>query len=548
MVHETVGKMMTFVDANRNWSMNLTCFIAALLLAVCVVLPSRCRAACNCGYGDGRFTTHSGIFIDGSMSDWASVHSDLDNNSCDATGPSDRDHIVQSTGRDLLHFAYTWNDTHVQVYTARLASSSNQQQFIYYADANNNGFMETGERVIVATWKGSNRLVDLFLGYYASSGSGGDPMVDGDGWADGYMLPGTVTGLPPSGQPDYSGNWGSSDGLSMEWQVPWSVIGVPAGSAFTFHVSSTNSNPGAASFPDQVDDNMGGCGGGAASTQYAGLAFTPDRELQGILGIVYAAHVLTNEGNGSDTFNFSSIPSGDFLPTFIAYYHDADGSGDFTAGDVLLEDTDDDTTIDSGLLPSGESLNILIAYGISAGSAGDTTVVTTAVSAFDANKSAFVTDTLSMSAPDLVIMKTVSTQSDPVNGASTDAKAIPGALMRYTIIVTNTGGGAVDADTVTITDPIPVNTAFYLGDGTTSPVTFTPNGSGLTFTFSGLTSVSDDLDFINAGGSVFDPTLDPVTGCDETIRSIRIHPKGMFNPSTGVPHPGFQIEFLVRVR
>lgn len=528
----------------------LKCLLAFLLLAtVLATMTARVHADCFCGYGDGRFTTHSGILIDGSMSDWSQVFADLDNNSCDAAGPLDRDHIVQSTGRDLLHFAYTWNNTHVQVFTARLASSSNQQQFIYYADANNNGFMETGERVIVATWKGSNRLVDLFLGTYMQAASGGDSMVDEDGLADGYMLPGGVTGLPPSGQPDYSGNWGSSDGLSMEWQVPWSVVGIPAGSAFTFHVSSTNSNPGASSFPDQVDDNMGGCGGGPASSQWAGLTFTPDRELPGQAGTVYAAHVLTNVGNGTDTFNFSSAPSGAFAPASISYYHDVDGSGTFTVGDELLEDTDDDLIIDSGPIPSDESLNILIAYVIPAGSAGVATIVTTAESAYDYNQSVFVTDTITMAAPDLVIMKTVSTQSDPVNGESNNAKAIPGALMLYTIIVTNTGGGAVDANTVTITDPIPANTAFYLGsDGAISPVTFIPGDSGLTYTFFGLSDDSDDLDFINSGGSVFEPTLDPVTGCDDNIKSIRINPKGIFNPSTGMPHPSFQLQFKVRVR
>ena len=71
---------------------------------------------------------------------------------------------MQSTGRDLVHFAYTWNGNNVSTYTERAASDNNTKNFIYYADTNNNGLMESGEPVIFADWKGSNRSVSLFLG------------------------------------------------------------------------------------------------------------------------------------------------------------------------------------------------------------------------------------------------------------------------------------------------------------------------------------------------------------------------------------------------
>ena len=64
---------------------------------------------------------------------------------------------IQSTGRDLIHFAYTWNGTHVTTYTERAASNSNVQKFIYYADTNNNGLMETGERL------GAGRALEMGL-------------------------------------------------------------------------------------------------------------------------------------------------------------------------------------------------------------------------------------------------------------------------------------------------------------------------------------------------------------------------------------------------
>ena len=53
--------------------------------------------------------------------------------------------------------------------------------------------------------------------------------------------------------------------------------------------------------------------------------------------------------------------------------------------------------------------------------------------------------------------------SDPFNGAS-NPKAIPGARMRYTIVVTNSGGTA--ATSVVLTDGIPTNTT-YVANSTT---------------------------------------------------------------------------------
>ena len=60
----------------------------------------------------------------------------------------------------------------------------------------------------------------------------------------------------------------------------------------------------------------------------------------------------------------------------------------------------------------------------------------------------------------LTVAKTSVVVSDPVNGA-TNPKAIPGARVRYTITVTNSG--ATSATSVELTDPIPANTTFFAG-------------------------------------------------------------------------------------
>ncbi len=541
-----------------------------LLLACLVSMASgfnRVAAEqCECGFQDGQFTTGTGILIDGFITDWRSVLDDPDNNICDGgytkQGATiepwpDRDAPVQSTGRDVLHFAHTWDFKGVQTYTRRAASDANVQRFIYYADVDSDQLMETGEPVIVAQWKGSNRDVRIYLGTYVEKISGGDSMVDADGFGDGYTLPGSAIGFPSVGNPNYQGDWGSDDGLAMEWEVLWSDLGVPPGTPFAFHIGSTNSQPGASSFPGQVDDNMGGCGGGAASMQFADLSFAPDRSLEAGQGeVVYAAHTVSNLGNGEDTFNLTSIVSGDFTP-FVSYYKDADGSGTLTAGDTLLTDTDGDGNPDTGPLAAASfdgtvngTIDILIEYDVGTDT-GTATAVVTAISAFQPLVEKSVTDAITVVlAPDLVIMKTVQSFSDPVNQAI-NPKSIPGAVMLYTIQVSNFGAGPVDVDTVEITDPIPDHTALLLdvnGPGS-GPVEFQDGNptSGLTYTFQDLSNISDDISFSNDNGSSYDyfPTPD-AQGCDGNVTHLKIAPKGMFNGTNGGT-PSFQLRFKVRI-
>ncbi len=65
--------------------------------------------------------------------------------------------------------------------------------------------------------------------------------------------------------------------------------------------------------------------------------------------------------------------------------------------------------------------------------------------------------------PSLVFLKTVAIYSDPVNGTA-NPKSIPGAEVDYTLMVTNSGAGPVDTNTLTIIDPIPDNTELFIGN------------------------------------------------------------------------------------
>jgi hypothetical protein len=153
--------------------------------------------------------------------------------------------------------------------------------------------------------------------------------------------------------------------------------------------------------------------------------------------------------------------------------------------------------------------------------------------------------------PSLTVLKSVQTHSDPVN-VTTNPKAIPGALMTYNIAVLNSGAGAVDSGTTVITDPIPANTALFVGDingANSGPVLFTQGttSSGLSYTFAALSDSGDDVDFYNGTTWTYVP-VPGADGCDPLVTNLRIHPKGTFVGTVAPPNPGFSLSFRVCVK
>jgi uncharacterized repeat protein (TIGR01451 family) len=155
--------------------------------------------------------------------------------------------------------------------------------------------------------------------------------------------------------------------------------------------------------------------------------------------------------------------------------------------------------------------------------------------------------------PDILMLKSVQVQSDPVNGA-VNPKAIPGAAMLYTVTATNQGPGATDADTVVITDPIPANTELFVGDlggAGSGPVLFSDGAtpSGLSYSFINLGSGADSIAFSNDSGATW--TYTPVpdgNGYDANVTNTRVSPSGTFNGAVGPNQPSFNLQFRVRVK
>ena len=160
---------------------------------------------------------------------------------------------------------------------------------------------------------------------------------------------------------------------------------------------------------------------------------------------------------------------------------------------------------------------------------------------------------LQLTAPAVVLFKTVATETDPINGGLYP-KAIPGADMRYTVTATNQGEGAADPDSVIIVDPLPPHTAFFVGDlgaPGSGPVSFSDGAipSGLSYHFAGLGDPGDDLAFSNNNGVSWGYVpLPDADGFNSSVTHVRINPKGIFNAAADAHVPAFTLQFRVRVR
>ncbi|ABW69058.1 DUF11 domain-containing protein [Desulfosudis oleivorans] len=263
---------------------------------------------------------------------------------------------------------------------------------------------------------------------------------------------------------------------------------------------------------------------------------------------------VTNSGPNSET---GTVTVTDVLPAGLTYSSfSGTGWAVDTSGAPTIVFTYD---CSASPLPPGNSLPALT-LTVNVGAAAVPNVSNTASvdsdTTFDpdtSDNSDTDTVTVSAAAPDLLVMKTVTTFSDPTGGAN--PKAIPGAVMIYTIQVTNQGAGPVDADSINITDAIPANTKLFVGDLGDGPIVFL-DGSAYGGTDSGLDPYdyialdndTDDLGFSSDNGATFTyhPTPDG-DDCDENVTDILVNPKGPMDGAASGNTPSFQVRFRVQV-
>lgn len=230
--------------------------------------------------------------------------------------------------------------------------------------------------------------------------------------------------------------------------------------------------------------------------QVYSATITNDRNVTASAGqTVYLSHILTNTGNGTDTYtlNFAQdLPGGDSRgtdtidATNLELIWDQDGDGVAEAGEPVLVSGD---TID---LDGAQIANLLLKVVVpTTATLTDTVGVTlTATSANstvtdigDNNDSADGTnaDLISITNDAVLNMTKSATQLDNVTDEATlgidvdgdTTNNLPVTLIRYTVTVTNNGSTA--AKEVNIFDGVPDGTFLVSGTGTA----FDPDSNGL---------------------------------------------------------------------
>ena len=151
------------------------------------------------------------------------------------------------------------------------------------------------------------------------------------------------------------------------------------------------------------------------------------------------------------------------------------------------------------------------------------------------------------SAPDLTVVKTVEIEPDPVTGDP--AFSVPGAFARYTIEITNTGPGVVDADSLGLSDMIDENTVLFTGDldGSGGPFLFVDGtgaaASGVSLNFGGLSDTGDGVIFSNSSGAEIIPSTD----FDFNVASFTLNFDGMMLSGGGGTPTSFSVQYRVRL-
>jgi len=132
--------------------------------------------------------------------------------------------------------------------------------------------------------------------------------------------------------------------------------------------------------------------------------------------------------------------------------------------------------------------------------------------------------------PTLSVSKTSAAFSDPVNG-TTNPKLIPGGIAEYTITVASPPSYTVSGNSLSISDVTPVNSQLIVADfggAGSGPAEFAAGASGLTYSFTGLASPGDDIEFSNNTGLswTYAPTPN-ADGADPAVTNVRVRPQGI---------------------
>ena len=240
--------------------------------------------------------------------------------------------------------------------------------------------------------------------------------------------------------------------------------------------------------------------------------------------------------NSNASSNLTGVALTDTYPANLA--NAATPSASTTCGGAATATAGGGTVaLSGGSIPAGASCTVTVNVTSSTGGSYTNTLAAGSVSSANASSNTSgASGGITVTAPSLVFLKSVAVYSDPANGTTTP-KNIPGAEVDYTLLVTNTGNGAVDNNSITIVDPIPANTELFVGN----------LSGGLPFVFvnnsSGLSCVSGCMDVSIDGGTSWIPV--PGGPYAPLVTHLRFKPLGSMN---GGASPSFSLQFRVQVK
>jgi len=313
------------------------------------------------------------ITPDGQFEDWASARANVLNVTQDGDGAtvpcpetSDRDCVVASNSGDLDYLVWTYDPTSLYLLVKRFASANGSDSFFLHVDRDRDGRVQTDEPIVRFRYTGNNGTVSLTVYDYVAALPGGDPIVDALGYADGYVMPGTL-GISTWAEPDEA--TGGPNGEMFEGEIPWASLGLAGPEPVLFHLGVDN----AGSAPDATEDNLGGPDRGAGDLGFLLHAVGPPRTGSYPPDeIIEHAHTITNDGSLPDAYALRAFSSEGYHieiledvdgDTFgdILLAVDKRGDGDFLGSqDELYRDDDGDTYPETGTLLPGESFHLVV--------------------------------------------------------------------------------------------------------------------------------------------------------------------------------------------
>lgn len=260
-------------------------------------------------------------------------------------------------------------------------------------------------------------------------------------------------------------------------------------------------------------------------------------------GNAVTAFTLTNTGNSPQGYQLAAVNEAgstafgnvdDFDVSNLRVFVDSNGNGTYDAGvdtvsavDTLAADAAVTVFIVADVpitAANGQFANVqLTARAAVPGTAGATLAVETTgaddpnivdIVFGDAGNDALesMADQYAVQSAALSIVKTATVISDPVNG-TTNPKAIPGAVVEYTAVVTNSG--AVAANLVVVDDQVPANATYVAGSLALNSTSLTDAGDADAGEFVGgpPAHVVVNIGTVNTGGTnaatvVFRVTID----------------------------------------